>query len=221
VIHVCTWLWKQDGMRTRYTARHVNVLANMVARNLSPPHEFVCFTDQPEGIACKTLPLPATPSVNWPASRPNCFRRLWLFSKEAAEIFPGRIVNLDLDAVVCGPLDPLYDRPEDFVGWRDPYRPRQYNGSMWLLTAGSRTKVWCEFKGNASLARMQGRFGSDQGWLSATLPNEATWTDANGVLSYKSNVRKRGPNGARIVFFHGQPKPWDLPKEPWIKEHYR
>jgi hypothetical protein len=223
VITVTTWLWQQPSYRKAYSAKHVNTLRNMVERHLSLPHRFVCFTDMPQGIDSRVdvRPLPKTPAVTWNPGRPNCFRRLWLFSQQAAEMFPGRIVSLDLDAVVVGPLDALYDRKEEFVAWKDAIIRGQYNGSMWLLTAGSRTKVWSEFKGDESVARMRGRMGSDQGWISAMLPNEATWTEKNGVLSYRKHVQKRGlPDGAKIVFFHGRPNPWEAP-DAWIKEHYR
>lgn len=222
VIRVICWYWKQTGYRKKFTAEHVNTLANMVARNLTLPHEFVCITDMPQGIQCRTVPLPKV-EMEWPVGRPNCFRRLWAFGDEAKELLGPRIASLDLDCVVTGSLDKLLGRKEDFIIWRDP-NGKQYNGSFWLHTAGTRTKVWKDFNGQASLAQMRGRSGSDQGWLSARLPNEATWTQKDGVLSYKRDVRRAGslPPGTRVVFFHGKPDPWEeAPRVPWIREHYR
>jgi hypothetical protein len=44
------------------------------------------------------------------------------------------------------------------------------------------------------------------------------------ILSYKVEVQgKEGHalDDARIVYFHGVPKPHEIPDEPWVKEHWR
>lgn len=223
MLHVTTWLWSQNGYRKRFRAEHVNTLARMVRRNLTLPHEFVCVTNEPKGLDkhIRVLGLPATWDVAWSAQRPNCFRRLWAFSEAARHLIGRRIVSMDLDCVVTGNLDALFSRTEDIVLWRDPKYPGAYNGSMWLMTAGSRREVWDRFRGNESLPELAGRRGSDQAWLSHVLgPNEATWSKADGVLSYRLECGRGLPKGARIVFFHGQPNPWDTTL-PWVAEHYR
>ncbi len=156
---------------------------------------------------------------------PSCFRRLRLFGPDAASVFGERFVSLDLDAVAVADLKPLWDRPEAFVGWRDPMRPRQLNGSMMLLRAGMRPAVWSEFDPTRSPAQAlrSGFRGSDQGWISLKLHGENRWSATDGVLSFKMDVLGRGlPEGARIVFFHGQPKPWspECQRIDWIREHW-
>lgn len=223
MIHCITWLWHQPAYRKRFTAHHVNTLRSMVARNLSLPHEFVCITDMPNGLdrRIRVLPLPKVPTVYWSARRPNCFRRLWAFSEEARAMIGDRIASFDLDCVVTGSLDLLVSRPEPFIIWRDTIHRNQYNGSFWVMTAGSRRQVWDEFKGNASLSRMTGK-GSDQGWISTVLgPNEATFTAKDGVLSYKREVRNGAlPTGAKLVIFHGKPDPWEV-NHSWVRECYK
>ena len=51
----------------KYSADYVNVLANMVARNTTVPYEFVCFTDNSNGIQAgiRVLPLPNLPITGW------------------------------------------------------------------------------------------------------------------------------------------------------------
>lgn len=100
---------------------------------------------------------------------------------------------------------------------------------MWLLRAGTRTKVWTEFdpKKSIALARQKGFHGSDQAWLSYILPGEPRWTEDDGVLSHRVHIKRNGgalPKGARIVFFNGHIDPWDYSARrasPWIDEHYR
>jgi hypothetical protein len=40
------------------------------------------------------------------------------------------------------------------------------------------------------------------------------------VVSYKAHVRGRGLGKARIVYFHGDPKPPALMHEDWVREHW-
>ena len=225
MLHITCWLWSQNGYRKRFTAQHVNTLRNMVRRHLSLPHEFVCITDTPKGIdpAIRILRLPEVPAVTWPASRPNCFRRLWAFSDAARHLIGERIVCMDLDCVVTGSLDPLFDRPDPFVIWKDAMHRNQYNGGFWLLTTGARRQVWDRFRGQASLRELRAKQGSDQAWISAVLGDrEPTWTAKDGVYSFRKEVRPAAglPEGARVVFFHGKPDPWETSLD-WVREHYR
>lgn len=227
MLRICTWLWKQNGYRKQFTAEHVNTLRRMVRRNLTLPHEFVCITDMPEGLdaGIRTLPLQQVPAVQWDEHRPNCFKRLWLFSDAARFLVGSRIINMDLDCVITGNLDAPFSRPEDFVIWRDVQHGRVrgsvYNGSLWMLTAGSRRQVWEQFRGEASRETFRKNRGSDQAWISAVLPNEATFGPEDGVYSYRWEARRKLPKNAAIVLFHGKPDPWEAMHLEWVREHYR
>jgi hypothetical protein len=162
--------------------------------------------------------------------------RLKAFAPEMRDVLGARFVSVDLDCVITGDLTSLWDRDEDFVIWRHGPTSRlngpksRYNGSMWLMTAGARADVWTRFRGAPSgrEAYRAGFHGSDQGWIQYVLGgDEASWTETDGVWSYKYQVVARHggqlPACARIVFFHGKPDPWD--QEPrtrdWVREHYR
>jgi hypothetical protein len=231
---VVCWKWKSAlEYRSQFNATHVNVLQRMVARHLHVPHRFVCITDDAEGIECETLPLWEDPQVyGIPKTKPNCFRRLRLFAKDAADLVGPRYLSIDLDAIVCDDITPLVDRPEDLVIWGDTARGTPYNGSMVLLRTGTRTKVWDEFDPveSPALGKRLGYIGSDQAWIGACLgKDEAKWGKKDGVFSFRNEIEfPRGngslPKGARIVFFHGQHDPWDSKiqrRYPWIAEHWK
>ncbi|GAH56014.1 unnamed protein product, partial [marine sediment metagenome] len=38
----------------KYSSEYVNKLYSMVERNLTVEHDFICITDNPEGVNCKT-----------------------------------------------------------------------------------------------------------------------------------------------------------------------
>ena len=220
MITVLTWMWD-----TRYSAAHVNALRRQVARHYARPHRFACVTNQPQGLDCETIPdREAFAGLTSPhgAQFSSCYRRLDMFAPDAAERYGERFICLDLDMIIVADVAPLWDRLEDCVLLRDPLYPTQVNGSMLLLSAGSRPRVWTEFDPARSpdVARARGFRGSDQAWLSHCLPSEPRWGPEDGVLSYRKHIIPRGgslPAGARIVSFHGKQKPWDT-SLPWVRE---
>jgi hypothetical protein len=233
---VC-WKWKSPTTyRTIFTAEHVRVLRNMVARHYPHPHRFTCVTDDPAGLDdIETIPIwDEWANIRNPGGvhNPSCYRRLKLFAPDAGKTFGERVVSIDLDMVIVGDLTPLFHRPEDFVIWGESdYQSQWYNGSLWMLKTGTRTRVYTEFNPRSSPrdAHRAGGRGSDQGWFTYILrPREATWGREDGVYSYRKHIaqpKKSGalPDDARIVAFHGKVKQ-DSPESscvPWIREHYR
>jgi len=236
MLRIVTFKWKPaPGYHTRYEARHVNVMARMVARFYQAPHEVVCITDDAEGLdaGIRVVPLWSDfadlPNPKGPLF-PSCYRRLKTFSAEAAQLIGERFVMLDLDCVLTDDVRPLWDRPEDFVILKSHYERLWYSGAMILMHAGARAQVWTEFDPLTSpaQARAEGHFGSDQAWIAARLgPNEATWSTQDGVYSFSQHVApNRGalPANARLVNFHGIINPWDdrvMEQLGWVREYWR
>lgn len=227
MITVVSWLWSQPQGRIRYKPEHVWLWADMVSRNLRMKHRLVCVTtetDLPPNVE-RIDPPGEFEDVQpaWGPRKPNCFRRLVMFRKDAAKTFGRRFVSMDLDCIVGGPLDPLFDRPEDFVIFKGTHETRPYNGSLMLLKAGCRPQLYDDFNQSAADVSGAAFHGSDQAWIAHKLgPNEATWGEADGVWHlhrYLQHVRKVKP---RILFFPGKRKPWELaPVFPFMRENYR
>lgn len=210
----------------KYTATHVNTLARMLARHCAVPHRLIVVTNEPEGIDWRIgIVADRQDFADWPSPHgkgaPSCYRRLRLFAPDAGTIFGERIVAIDLDTVITGPIAPLFNRPEDFVAWQDPLSPKQLCGSLWMLKAGSHPEVWDIDRHGVAAAYSAGFRGSDQAWLSYKLPNARRWTEADGVYSFRAHCPYRLPADARVVFFHGKPKQ-DAPGLPaWVATHYQ
>jgi hypothetical protein len=236
VLTVACWRWTPvPGYRSTYGPETVNVLRRMVARHYEAPHRFVCITDDPVGLDPEVEVVPLWPDFAAVPSphgdkNPSCYRRLRLYAPDIASVMGPRFVSLDLDCVITGDLRPVWDRPEDIVLWGGTHPTTAYNGSMVLMTAGARPQVWTQFDPHRSpeLARRARCYGSDQGWVSYCLgPREARWSTADGVYSFRNDLRhRRGglPAGARIVMFHGRFDPWSPEvqrQHPWVQEHWR
>ncbi len=223
---VLSWLWSQPDRDIEYTAEHVNIWAASISRHLTLPHRFACVTDTPEGIDPRVeiiAPLHEFEDIKipgWGAQYPHCLRRLSLFRPDAAEIFGPRFVSMDIDVVISGSLDPLFDRDDEFVIYQSfPHPFRLYSGGMFLMTAGARPQVYEQFSLEGIVVARKRYIGSDQAWISAVLgPGEATWGMADGVRWWPQE-----PDAdTRIMFFHGRPKPDELLDESaWVAEHYR
>lgn len=238
MLNIVTWKWRgHEKYRTQFNGQHVNVLAAMVKRNYRKDHTFTCFTDDPTGIDTKLVEVKPLPTLYGNVLSPHgilapsCYRRLVMFAPEAKKTFGERFVSLDLDAVIVNDMTPVWDRPEDFIIWGNTARKTEYNGSMVMMTAGARSKVFTDFDPVESpkLTKQRGLIGSDQAWISYSLgAGEKRWTVEDGVYSFRLHIRHRPkrtlPDNARVIFFHGSFKPWDkdiINVIPWIKEHWR
>lgn len=236
MLSVVCWKWKPaPGYRSTFGAEQVNVLRSMVKRHYARPHRFICVTDDGKGIEAGIEVVPLWQDFAGLRSphggnNPACYRRLRAFAPDAEKYFGERLVSVDLDCVITGDLVPLWERDEDFVIWGDTNPTTPYNGSMWMLRTGSRSKVWTEFdpKRSPALGLAKRYIGSDQAWLAVCLgPNEPRWTRRDGVCSYRNEIAPKGgalPSDARIVFFHGRHDPWHLDiqqRHRWVRDNWR
>lgn len=233
ITFVC-WKWKPAaGYRSQFGPDTVNVLRSMILRHYHAPHRFCCVTDDTLGIDPEVeIIKPWNDFANVPAPsglrNPSCYRRLRAFHPDAVAVFGDWLVSMDLDLVIVSDITRLFDRHEDFVIYADTNPRTYFNGSLFMLKAGTRRQVWDDFHPVKSPldARRAGHFGSDQAWISHKLgPNEAKFTPENGVYSYRNQILPAGnilPANARVVVFHGEYDPWTpaCQRVQWIREHY-
>lgn len=215
---VLTWLWG-----AKYSPDYVKRLQAGVARHLRQPYRFLCVTDEAiEGV--ETTPI-KDPGLT---RHPGCIARLRLFDDVWQRDIgaTGRIVCIDLDAIVTGPLDQLFDRPEPFVILQgvNLSNPCPFNGSLWMLRAGYRPDVWDDFT-LAELDKIERHeFPDDQGWLWHMIPEAAGWRSSAGVYAFHKGGWPGGddlPNGACFVAFPGRRDPAQYGHLKWVKEHWR
>jgi hypothetical protein len=227
-----------DGFH--YKPHHVRHLKDMVKRNLTVPHEFVCITDQPHVFDADRdiRPVVLDRTTHVPGKE---WAKLMTFHPNGRELFGGdKLLQLDLDGIVCGNLDPIVNRTEDIVVWRNPARvpwnfPKEfarrafYNGSVILHSLGTEPCIWNEFVPNAT--EVMEYLRDTQIWMSKMLGPEVPYWDANdGIYRLErddtpgSGIAGPLPENARLVFFPGSAhKPW-IPEVraalPWIADYW-
>lgn len=223
MINVITWLWGDP-----YPEVYVRKLVDAVRRNLTQPHRFICITDRKRHLPwCEQafirregLPLFAIK---------GCLGRLRLFDPKwqtELGIRRGeRIVNLDLDLVVTGPLDPLFARDGfTILQGINTTNPCPMNGSVWMLRAGERPDVWADFSVAKAATVPYHSFPDDQGWFWHKIPDADAWGPADGVYGFKKVGWPEGddlPANARVVAFPGWRDPDKFSHIGWVKEHWR
>ena len=101
----------------KFGADYVNSLYKMVEKNLTIPHRFVCFTDEPEGIVegVEIRPFNKLDDSGLPE---KAWKKLGLFTDQLADL-KGRALFLDLDVVIMKNIDEFFEVPGEFVIIKD------------------------------------------------------------------------------------------------------
>jgi len=225
---------------TKYSADYVNKLYNMVKRNCTLDYDFVCLTDDTNGLNSNilTVPLPEFLSGWW------C--KPYMFSNQLG--LDGTILYLDLDVVIAKNIDHLFlYEPTSWCTIRDftrKMRPswQKYNSSVVRFRSNELVSFWKDFEQDQKA--IQRRWHGDQDWLydiatRSKLP--AKMFPDNWILSWKWEIRRTkdfasgGPRGSRklrtiehvtppneccITVFHGDPNPEHC-QDPWVVNNWK
>lgn len=176
-----------------YTPDWVDKLARGVRRHYSQPFRFVCLTDQDYAFQ-EPIETQRLTHTRWATA---CAQALMVEAE--------RLVFMGLDTVIVGSLDDLCAYSGQLAVPRDPYRTGQACNAVVLCPP--RPEIAAASAPNDMAVLDQ--FPHD--WLDERYPGQ--------VVSYKAHVRDHGLGDARIVYFHGEPKPSAL-SDPWVKEHW-
>lgn len=222
-LFVCSWLWG-----TKWGSFYADRLFAGLDRNLTQPFRSVLITDQPiNGGADIVCPIEDEDLAL--LQHPGCLVRMRMFDRAWQErIGAGagdRIVNIDVDSVITGNVDSLFDRDGEFTIMQgfNTTNPNPYNGSLWMFRAGERHDVWEDFSYDAVSKLPFHSIPDDQQWLRHKFPDAAAWTTEDGVYAFKkrgwNEGRRKLPDNARIVAFPGR-DPAKYPDVRWIKQHW-
>ena len=223
---------------TKYGPEYVNKLFNMVERHCKIDYEFVCLTDNANGLdpRIKIIPLPVNLQGWW------C--KPYMYSKDLP--INGTILYMDLDVVIASNIDKLFTyQPNHWCTIRDftrAMRPdwKKYNSSVVRFKTGQLDHVWTEFQANQQ--DIQRRLHGDQDWLyEATRNNQAMLYPDSWILSWKWEIRRskefsfQGTKGNRkfktienvrprveccVTVFHGDPNPHNC-EDPWVVDNWK
>lgn len=223
----------------KYNSSYVNKLYNMVERHCTLDYEFVCMTDDANGLDenIKVVPLPGGLSGWW--------YKPYMFSNDLP--LNGTVLYFDLDVVIARNIDKLFSYGtghwctiRDFTRVMRP-KWHKYNSSVIRFETGQLDFVWNEYiKDPVSI---QKKYHGDQDYLyDATFKRNAPMLYPDSwILSWKWEVRKSkefAPGGIRghrklktiesvtprveccVCVFHGDPNPHNC-EDPWVVENWK
>ncbi|WP_407943690.1 hypothetical protein [Martelella alba] len=233
---------------TRYPADYVNRMWSAIKRNTERETRLVCFTDDPDGIdpAVTTFPLPDITIPEVLAWTP--WRKLSLWQAPLADL-EGDILFLDLDIVITGNLDDLFDfAPGKYCvceNWTQKGKGIG-NTSVFRWHVGRNTHVFNDF--NADGYPIFQKYRIEQTYISDVVDDMVFWPQ-EWCVSFKHSLVPAWPlnffkvpplpAGTRVVAFTGKPDPdeaaigkWPAGKAwkklykhvrptPWIGENWR
>lgn len=226
MLHIITWLWG-----SKWPPHYVDRLFAAIRRNLKQDHRLVLITDRLVNIAADAVCMIGVDADAAFLARPGCLVRMRMFDR-ALQARMGatkgdRIVCIDIDAVITGNLDPLFDRDDEFTIMQgfNSTNPCPFNGSLWMFRAGERHDVWDDFsiEAHAKYNVPVHAIPDDQGWLALKFPDANAYTPKDGVYAFKKKTwpgRFALPSDARVVAFPGR-DPGKYLHLDWVKENWR
>jgi FkbM family methyltransferase len=184
---------------------YVEILYDMVRRNLSTKVEgrFICFTNDGEPYADGIIKRRLYPGLT------GWWNKMYLF-KPGLFDEGDRIIYFDLDTCIVGGLDDIINYMGNFGILRDAYRNGGYQSSIMMWKANY-PDVWDKFEQHDFLPCP----GGDQEFIEFVTKDDGKPLDIlqdlypDCFLSYKKEATKKIPKGAKVVYFHGQPRPHD------------
>src|SRR5690606_2355886 len=182
-----------------YKSIHVQWLAKQIPG-------LVCISDvQVPGVKC--IPL----KYRWP----GWWAKMELFRPDLSNDW----LYFDIDTVIVDSIDALFSVTETTVltGF---YRPQYMASGLMAIFDRDKRSVWNHWMNSPRdcMRRAKTRqCWGDQGIIGEVLHGAQRWQDAlpGAVVSYKAHCTRGVPEGASVVCFHGNPRPW-ASGEKWV-----
>jgi len=206
-----------------YNLDYVVKLHNSLRRNTTRINQFICLTDTKEVLVVRKQAY-GIQFWNLPENYPK-----WWSKLEAFKI-TDKVLYIDLDTVILNTIDPLIEliykcKENEFYVLRQLSMKRN---PLYPLTTGIMgwNGDWSHLTHNFNLIEESKRFPyGDDMWTTLSLKKHKAVVktfqeEVNGIYSYKYDCKEKLPSDARIVCFHGKPKPHEIENE-WITTHWR
>lgn len=184
-----------------FTPAHVARLRRQCAQHAAGT-TFRCLTDRPADVPG---------GVDLGAAWPGWWAKMNLFAH------PGPVLYMDLDTTVTGDLTHLLTAAtaERFVALRNPLPTPSAFGTGLMAWQGDMARVLRRFQEDPARHMRRcttPRLWGDQGFVAETETPSAYWQDLfpGQILSWKVDCIAGVPPGAKIVYFHGSPRPWEV-----------
>ena len=200
---------------TKYGPPFINRLYGMVARNITPPFTFTCFTDNAADIRLEVICEPLPPlDVEMPVRTLGIWPKARLWGPQLGQL-KGDVLFLDLDMVIVGNLDPFFEfgEPGQVILSRNPAKPLEKLGqtSLFRFPVGKLVPLQEKFRADPQGIADTYRF--EQRFVTRNAPGGIQFFPCGWVRHFRRDCRRtfplnyflapRLPKGARVIIFPG------------------
>ena len=211
---------------------YVTKLRNMVAKNMTIPFKFVCFTDKGlcdhDEIEFRRIPQEV---VDWERN----LTKFWMYSPDSD--LSGRVICMDLDTVIVSNIDDLLSYSGSWCGVypiryeKEGVQDPTHAGGLISFVYEEFTWVWDKM--NSWDTKMRIEVAGKERFANQIIFNESGakpdhWNYPKKhpqFWSYKAHIKRhlngKLPRGAGFVTFHGNPRPHEVEEIPWVRKHWR
>ena len=211
---------------------YIQNLYNMVKRNLTIPHRFICFTDN---VIIHNRKEFKHSDIEFRKFKRHdfegWFNKLQLFSPQSE--LEGDTLYMDLDIVIMKNIDCFgtIGESKNFVGMND-FNPTSglFNSSIMRFNNQYHNIIWEEYiKKRGDFTKMHG----DQEIISSIIkdhkdtisfPDEWTqsykWLNRKGERYHIDKMTYEQDPNAKVCVFHGNPNPHESTQE-WVKSLWK
>lgn len=190
-----------------------------------PEHVQALSRQVPELTVLSDVDVPGVPRIALKHDWRSWWAKMELFDPD----IPGDLIYFDLDTVIVGGIGGLKSLNRTTL-LSDFYYPERPASGVMYLTEADRARVWDAWMADTDSAMRQCMREGDQKFIGSVLHDAQRFQDVlpGQVVSYKVHVAKGYnrrsvgdgsiPDGARVVCFHGKPRPWHV-KEEWVPDY--
>lgn len=203
---------------------YVERLFNMLGRNVSRPFKLTCYTDRVRKLDSQIEQVDIS---GWGLQ--GTLPKLRLFDRESNP--RERFLYLDVTLVIKRPLDPIIERCESagkpMLLLQDWFYDCVNSCVMWIEPCDATQTVWDTYASGVKYEykrRIKRPMTGDQDFLDAVIADKGLqehvgWLPNDEISSYRflRNTFREDPvkaaklvETARIIKYHGQPKPHEL-----------
>jgi hypothetical protein len=200
-----------------YDYKYVNALAKAVKANVTVDHEFVVLTDDSTGFSSDVDRV-----VKFVHNFPKWWGKIELFNPNTFNT--DQVFYMDLDTSIVGNIDEIVSYEGAFAGLRDFYALHSLGSGVMAWNRNKVAQIYDRFL-PISQKIMNNYAGGDQVWIDENKPSVEYLQDIyhRGIVSFKRhcliNNKIYIPEHAKIVCFHGNPRPHtiqhDILKKYW------
>lgn len=190
---------------------YVTALRNGVQKHLKGvEYRFVCLTDRPQDLPW------GMPQVRLPDNVDAWWNKLALFHP-ASFIAGQRVLFFDLDTVLVGDIGPLAGYQGPFAALTNPVMQDNIGSGVMAWEAGTANDIWQQWD---RLGRPSHHPGGDQTWIEVMRPGADRLQEMfpGQLVSFKMDCMDGIPPSARVVYFHGPPRPHEC--GGWVADHW-